>query len=266
LLPLTMKQLRASKKMQDLQPQLQELQKKYAKDRQKLAQEQMKLYKESGVNAAGCAIPMIIQFPIWIALYQAIILALAVNPEALLNLSRYLYSWAVPLAQLPLNNSFLGIDLANPNAILAILVGITMWIQQKMVTPQNQDPAQAQQAQMMLWMMPIIFTFFSLSFPAGLAIYWLVSNIFSIVVQYFVTGWGGLNLNFFRKRSPPGSGGGDSGRDRKLKKRIESESTDSKDNSDSTKEGTNDGKSGDISQNGGGSDQKSSNPFKRFLG
>ena len=90
LMPLTMKQLRSSKKMQDLQPQLQELQKKYAKDRQKLAQEQMKLYKESGVNAAGCAIPMIIQFPIWIALYQAIILTLAVNPEALLNLSRYL--------------------------------------------------------------------------------------------------------------------------------------------------------------------------------
>jgi YidC/Oxa1 family membrane protein insertase len=266
LMPLTMKQLRASKKMQDLQPQLQELQKKYAKDRQKLAQEQMKLYKESGVNAAGCAIPMIIQFPIWIALYQAIILALAVNPEALLNLSRYLYSWAVPLAQLPLNNNFLGMDLAGPNAILAILVGVTMWIQQKMVTPQNQDPAQAQQAQMMLWMMPIIFTFFSLSFPAGLAIYWLVSNIFSIVVQYFVTGWGGLNLNFFRKKSPPGSSGGDGGRDRKLKKRIESESSDSKDNSDSTKEGTSDGKPGDSSQNSGGSDQKSSNPFKRFLG
>jgi YidC/Oxa1 family membrane protein insertase len=68
LLPLTLRQLRATKKMQDLQPQLTELQKKYGKDKQKLAQEQMRLYKESGVNAAGCAIPMLIQFPIWIGL------------------------------------------------------------------------------------------------------------------------------------------------------------------------------------------------------
>ena len=125
LLPLTLRQLRSSKKMQDLQPQLAELQKKYAKDKQKLAQEQMKLYKESGVNAAGCALTMIIQFPIWIALYQSIILALAFNPEALLNLSRYLYSWAVPLAQLPFNPSFLGVNLAVGNPVLAVLVGIT---------------------------------------------------------------------------------------------------------------------------------------------
>ncbi|MDD5701850.1 MAG: membrane protein insertase YidC, partial [Dehalococcoidales bacterium] len=67
LLPLTLKQLRATKAIQSLQPQLMELQKKYGKDRQKMAQEQMRLYKESGVSASGCAIPMLIQFPIWIA-------------------------------------------------------------------------------------------------------------------------------------------------------------------------------------------------------
>ena len=98
LLPLTLKQLRATKKMQDLQPKIAELQRKYAKDKQALAQEQMRLMKESGVSATGCAIPMLIQFPIWIALYQAIILALAAHPESLLNLSRYLYDWALPLA------------------------------------------------------------------------------------------------------------------------------------------------------------------------
>jgi YidC/Oxa1 family membrane protein insertase len=268
LLPLTLRQLRASKKMQDLQPQLAELQKKYAKDRQKLAQEQMKLYKESGVNAAGCAIPMLIQFPIWIALYQSIILTLAVNPEALLNLSRYLYSWAVPLATLPLNNTFLGLNLASGNAVIAIIVGITMWVQQKMVTPTTQDPRTAQQSQMMLWMMPIIFTFFSLSFPSGLALYWVISNIFSIVVQYFVTGWGGLKFTF--RRSPPSGGG--SGRDRKLKKRLEMESnsrkeSDEKTTSDTTqRERLSDGKSGDIGQISGGSDEKGSNPFKRWFG
>jgi YidC/Oxa1 family membrane protein insertase len=230
LLPLTLRHLRSSKKMQDLQPQLAELQKKYAKDKQKLAQEQMKLYKESGVNAAGCALTMIIQFPIWIALYQSIILALAFNPEALLNLSRYLYSWAVPLAQLPFDPYFLGVNLAVGNPVLAILVGITMWVQQKMVTPTNQDPRTAQQSQMMLWMMPLMFTFFSFSFPAGLAIYWLVSNLFSIVVQYLVTGWGGLNLNFI-KNLGRGSKATESGRDRQLKKRLESESESKKENS-----------------------------------
>jgi YidC/Oxa1 family membrane protein insertase len=271
LLPLTLRQLRATKKMQDLQPKLAELQKKYAKDRQKLAQEQMALYKESGVSATGCAIPMLIQFPIWIGLYQAIMLALAINPDALLNLSRYLYSWAIPMANLPLNNYFMGMNLANGNYVLAIIVGISMWVQQKMVTPSNQDPKLAQQSQMMLWMMPIIFTFFSLSFPSGLALYWVISNIFSIVVQYFVTGWGGLNFSGMFRRSPQGPGGGSS-RDKKLKKRLEMESAPSssktlKPGADSNlKEGTSDGKSGDISQNGGGSDQKGSGPTKRWFG
>jgi YidC/Oxa1 family membrane protein insertase len=232
LLPLTLKQLHSSKAMMSLQPKLADIQKKYAKDKQKLAQEQMRLYKESGVNPAGCAVPMLIQFPIWIALYQAIILSLAVNPEALLNLSRYFYSWATPLATLPLNNSFLGLNLASGNAFIAIFVGVSMWIQQKMVTPVSQDPRQAQQSQLMLWMMPIMFTFFSLSFPSGLALYWVISNIFSIVVQYYVTGWGGLTF----RRAPSVSGGSD--RDKKLKQRLAAESSPHKETG-SSKSGAN---------------------------
>lgn len=232
LLPLTLKQLHSSKGMMTMQPKLAELQKKYAKDKQKLAQEQMRLYKESGINPAGCAVPMLIQFPIWIALYQAIILSLAVNPEALLNLSRYFYSWATPLATLPLNNSFLGLNLASGNVVIAILVGVSMWVQQKMVTPVTQDPRQNQQSQLMLWMMPIMFTFFSLSFPAGLSLYWVISNIFSIVVQYYVTGWGGLTF----RRAPSVSGGSE--RDKKLKQRLAAESSSQKDSSTS-KSGTN---------------------------
>jgi YidC/Oxa1 family membrane protein insertase len=265
LLPLTLRQLRATKAMTTLQPKLMDLQKKYGKDKQKLAQEQMALYKESGVSPAGCAIPMLIQFPIWIALYQAIVLALAVSPEALLNLSRYFYSWVLPLASLPLNNHFLGLNLAEGNAILAVIVGITMWVQQKMVTPTTQDPRTAQQSQMMLWMMPIIFTFFSLSFPSGLALYWVISNIFSIVVQYFVTGWGGLSFNFRRGSKESGSD-----RDKKLKKRLAIEEASKKDtatkSSDDAKEGTDDRKSGDIRSDSGGSDQKGSNPIKRWFG
>jgi YidC/Oxa1 family membrane protein insertase len=193
LLPLTLSQLRSAKAMQDLQPRLVEIQKKYAKDKQKLAQEQMRLYRESGVKPAGCAVTMIIQIPVWYALYQSIMLALAVAPEALLNLSRFLYHWPVVYSALPLSRDFIGLDLAQPNLILAILVGATMWLQQKMSTTMTPaDPRQRQQTQMMLWMMPLLFAFFALSFPSGLSLYWVVSSIARIVMQYRVTGWGGL--------------------------------------------------------------------------
>jgi YidC/Oxa1 family membrane protein insertase len=192
MLPLTLSQIRSSKAMQDLQPKLAELQKKFGKDRQKIAQEQMKLYKESGVKPAGCAITMLIQMPVWIALYQAIMLALAVAPEGLLNLSRYLYPWDVVFTVIPLNRSFITMDLAQQNFILAILVGVTMWIQQKMSTTVSTDPRQAQQSQMMLWMMPMMFTLLALSFPSGLSLYWVTSSVVRIVLQYRVTGWGGL--------------------------------------------------------------------------
>jgi hypothetical protein len=76
--------------------------------------------------------------------------------------------------------------------VLAILVGATMWLQQKMSTATSADPGQAQQAKMMLWMMPMMFTFLALSFPSGLSLYWVVNSIVRILMQYRVTGWGGL--------------------------------------------------------------------------
>jgi YidC/Oxa1 family membrane protein insertase len=130
---------------------------------------------------------------VWIALYQAIMLALAVAPEGLLNLSRYLYPWDVVFSVIPLNRSFLTLDLAQPNIILAILVGATMWIQQKMsTTTVSSDPKQAQQSQMMIWMMPMMFGLLALSFPSGLSLYWVTSSVVRIFLQYRVTGWGGL--------------------------------------------------------------------------
>ena len=192
MLPLTSKQIRATKGMQDLQPKLAELQKKYGKDRQKMAQEQMKLYKESGMNPIGCLGPMLIQMPIWIALYQSVMLSLAVAPEGLLNLSRYLYSWPALYSLLPLGNDFLWLNLAESDMFLGILVGGTMWLQQKMAMPVAADPKQRSQGQMMLWMMPIMFAFLALSFPSGLALFWVASSVIRIVMQYYVTGWGAL--------------------------------------------------------------------------
>jgi YidC/Oxa1 family membrane protein insertase len=193
LLPLTLRQLRSSRAMQQLQPKIAELQKKYAKDKQKLAQEQMRLYKESGVSPAGCAVPMLIQFPVWIALYQSIIKALGVTPEDLLGLSRYLWSWPILYSTLPLDSHFLWFDLVSGNLGVAVLVGVTMWLSQKMVTPSVTDPQQKAQGQMMLWMMPLLFGFIAVNLPSGLALYWITSNIISMVMQYFVIGgWGGL--------------------------------------------------------------------------
>jgi YidC/Oxa1 family membrane protein insertase len=193
MLPLTLKQVHASKAMQALQPKLAELQKKYARDKQKLAQEQMRMYKESGVSPAGCLLPLLVQMPVWIALYQAIMRVLAVIPENLLGLSKYLYSWPVVYSTLPLNNEFLGLNLATGNnMLLALLVGGTMWVQQKMVMTPTADPKQQSQASMMLWLMPVMFAFLTLSFPSGLAIYWVASNVIRIGIQYSVTGWGGL--------------------------------------------------------------------------
>ena len=195
--PLTRRQLKSTKALQDMQPKMQDLQKKYGKNQQKLQQEMMKLYKEAGVNPLGCIWPMLIQLPIWIALYQAIMRALATTPENLLDLARRLYSWGLVSEAIPLSSCFLWLDLGQPDPywILAIIVGGTMWVQQKMTTAPSVDPRQQSTARMMTLMMPLMFGFLTLMFPSGLALYWAVSNIIGIVTQYFVTGgWGYLKL------------------------------------------------------------------------
>jgi len=200
--PLTKRQLKSSKAMQDMQPKIQELQKKYGKNKPKLQQEMMKLYKEAGINPLGCLWPMLIQFPIWIALYQSIMSALATTPENLLNLAQRLYSWEIVSQAIPLSSQFLGLDLGQTaleagglGLLLAIIVGGTMWIQQKMTAAPSVDPRQASTQRMMTLMMPLMFGFFTLMFPSGLALYWAVSNIIGIITQYFVTGgWGYLKF------------------------------------------------------------------------
>jgi YidC/Oxa1 family membrane protein insertase len=200
--PLNKRQLNSTKALQEMQPKIQELQKKYGKNQQKLQQELMKLYKEAGVNPLGCIWPMLVQFPIWIALYQAIISALATTPENLLNLAQRLYSWAVVNQAIPLSSHFLGLDLAGQgNIILALIVGGTMWVQQKMTQAPTVDPRQESTSRIMLLVMPLMFGLLSLSFPAGLGLYWAVSNVIGIITQYFVTGgWGYLR---FRSPSQP---------------------------------------------------------------
>lgn len=206
MFPLTMKQLQSSKAMQSLQPKMKELQKKYAKDQQKMNQEVMRLYKEEGVNPLGCAFPMLVQFPIWIALYQSVIQALAYTPENLLGLSKQLYSSEIIRSALPLNHHFLWMDLTSGDIFMAILTFASMWLLQKMSMQPSADPQAQSMNRIMLWVMPLMFGFFSLTLPSGLSLYWVASNIISMVMQYRVTGWGTLTrptLPAFLKRGAP---------------------------------------------------------------
>jgi YidC/Oxa1 family membrane protein insertase len=198
--PLMLPQQRSAKKMQELQPKLQELQKKHGKDREKLSQEQMKLYKEAGVNPMGGCLPMLIQFPIWIGLYQSIMQSLGYQPLQLVNLSQNIYGFLQRIwAEVPLNRYFLGMDLAlTPQQLggltyaLPILVAFTSWWQTKMTTPTSTDGQAAGMSQSMTLMMPLMFGFFSLNFSTWLSFYFIVSNIIGIVTQGFISGWSGL--------------------------------------------------------------------------
>ncbi len=197
--PLTAQQMKGAQSMQDMQKskKWQEIQKKYKDNREKLAQEQMALYKEMGVNPFGSCLPTIIQFPIIIGLYQAIIRALAVAPIQLLDLSTHIYPFINASALIPLNNRFLWMDLSQPERlvifgfgvpVLAILVVITTYMQSKLMTPMSQPGEQgAQMAQAMNLYMPFLMGWLAYSFSSGLALYFVASNLFTIL-QYAAMG------------------------------------------------------------------------------
>ncbi|SVC40428.1 uncharacterized protein METZ01_LOCUS293282, partial [marine metagenome] len=207
MMPLTVKQSKQMKAMSALQPKIKGIQSKYSNDKKRQSQETMKLYKEQGVNPIGCLGPMFIQMPIWIGLYQAIIKTVPSTPESLVGLSTNLYSW-MPMVKdvIPLDSSFLWLNLARPDTlpVLPIMVGVSMFLMQKMTMMPAADDKQASTNKMMLWMMPLMFGFFSMQFPSGLALYWVISNIVGIVIQGFITGWDPLaNLVNFRRTAPP---------------------------------------------------------------
>jgi YidC/Oxa1 family membrane protein insertase len=200
MIPLTVRQTRQMKKMQLIQPKLKAIQDKYkgkkGEDRRKMSSETMGLYKDAGVSPVGCLGPMIIQMPIWIGFYRAILRTMPSTPEGMANLSDLFYAWNPAIASVPFDSHFLGLSLvdlvsaaAMPwNYVLPVLVGASMFLQQKMTTNPSTDPRQKQTNQMMLWMMPIMFGAFTWQFPAGLAVYILFSNVIGVVIQYYVSG------------------------------------------------------------------------------
>lgn len=198
LYPLMSKQTKSAAAMQELQPKMDKLREKYKGEPEKLQEETSKLYKEAGVNPLGGCLPSLVQFPILIGLYQAITRSLATSPMQLIDLSQHLYSpvpkWLSflpdPTRLLPLDSRFAWMDLANPDPfyILPILVVITTWLYQKMMTPPSSSNSQsAQMTSSMTMMMPLLLGWMSLTFPAGLSIYWVVGNVISFF-QYLSMG------------------------------------------------------------------------------
>lgn len=188
--PLTLRQLRATRAMQLMQPRMQELQKKY-KDPKRRQEEMVKLYREAGINPLGCIWPLLVQMPIWIALYQVIRNTLGDTPEQLLSLSRRLYDWDYITASIPLDRNFLFLDLGSSDLVqslpLAIIIAVLTFFQQKLSTartPSRDDRTQSTN-QTLLWMLPLVFGFFTLQVPAGLALYWLVTSLFTIATSYY---------------------------------------------------------------------------------
>ena len=210
LIPLTIKQSRQMKAMSALQPKMKETQAKYPNDRQRQSQETMRLYKEHGVNPLGCLGPMFIQMPIFMGLFLALRRTLPTTPESLADLSRHLYPWPHQISQaVPLDSTFLWLDLAkfssaNPVPfLLPVLVGVSMFVMQKMTAMPAASSQQESTNRTMLWMMPIMFGFFTFQFEAGLALYWIMTNIMGILIQGFITGWGPLT-SLYKAREAKG--------------------------------------------------------------
>lgn len=191
-LPLTLPAQRSAKVQQEIQPELEAIRKKYAKDKEKQTQETMKLYKEKGINPAMGCLPMLLQLPIMFAFYQSIVKALANTPLQMVSLGKFA---SASLSQLvPLGSHFLWLDLGYPDTtfILPILVVATTWIQQKMTAAPSTDSQAASMTQSMQITMPLMFGFITMSLASGLAVYFVISNLVGIVIQYFITGTGGL--------------------------------------------------------------------------
>jgi len=212
--PLTVKQFKATKAMQDLQedPRYKRIQEKYKNDREKLAQEQMKLYQEKGVKPLGSCLPTLIQLPIILGLYQSVTRAMASSPLELFKLEKIIYPRLVSAAELiPLEHQFLWMDLGQPERVtifglsiplLAILVVATTFLQSRLLQPPSSGNDQAaMMSKSMSIYMPILMGFMAYSLASGLAIYFLTSNIFAII-QYAILGRANWNnvLPFLKKK------------------------------------------------------------------
>ena len=190
IFPLTLRQTRSTKRMQDAQPELQKLQKQHKDNKEELNKAVAELYKEKGINPFGCIFPLIVQMPIWFALFRVLREPLVFLPEGS-NIGTFL-SGNPPLfyrmdLQIPPSEAGTLIEKA-PYLVLVLLVVLTALYQQKQITRKNDNPnnPQAKQMQTIGKIMPLFFGFISWTLPAGLVVYFLTGNIFRIGQQSLI--------------------------------------------------------------------------------
>lgn len=169
--PLSQKSFRSMQKLQKIQPHMKRVQEAYKNDKEKLNQEMFRLYKEHKVNPLGGCLPMVIQIPIFFALYKVLLESIELKGAGWIL-------WIKDLAQ------------HDPYYVTPVIMGVTMVIQQ-MMTPKTGDPLQRK----MMMAMPVVFTFMFLTFPSGLVIYWLVNNTLTIIQQWLIYREAGKEAN-----------------------------------------------------------------------
>ncbi len=177
-IPLINKSQKSMKKMQEIQPRMAEVKEKYKKDPQRMQKEMMELYKTHKVNPLGGCMPMLLQIPVFFALYKILLIAIELRSAPFISWIKDLSAPDTLFGHIPSAVPLIGGFAIGP---LPLLMGITMLIQQKM-TPTSMDPAQNK----MMMFMPVIFTFMFLNFASGLVLYWLMNNVFSISQQFYV--------------------------------------------------------------------------------
>jgi len=216
--PFMSSQIKATKKMADLKPHLDILKQKHKDDKKAFAEAQMALYKEHGVNPAGGCLPALIQIPVFIALYQAIINILPGAGGNIDTINSLLY---FPQFKLPtaLDPNFFGINLGvKPSQfgnygifllLIPLLTAVLTFIQSKMTLPKpvkhypSDSPKEGKEKEgmaesmgqvqsQMVYLMPIMIGYFAYQFPVGLAVYWNTYTILGIIQQHKISGWGGL--------------------------------------------------------------------------
>jgi YidC/Oxa1 family membrane protein insertase len=163
------------KDMQRMQPKLEALKKKYANDKDRLNREMMTLYRTEGINPLGGCLPILLQIPVFFALYQVLLNAIELRHAPFML---WVNDLSAPEDLFTLGLA--GFDL--PIRLLPLIMGITMVLQQKL-TPSTMDKAQQQ----IMMIMPVMFTFLFWGFPSGLVLYWLVNNVISIAQQWWIT-------------------------------------------------------------------------------
>lgn len=230
LAPLQIVQLRNAKAMQRIQPLVAELRQKHGSDKQALSQATMELYREHQVNPAMGCLPTLLQFPVLIGLFYALLhLGDAPNgyPKAIVWAKTFcqghpVHAWSQWFSQCYavknaagtpdqiwhlFHANFLwlshGLGRPDPLYILPILAGVTQWIQSRMMLTKSSDPQQQMMNQMMNFM-PLMIVVFATNYASGLSLYWVTSTLIGIAIQYRITGWGMLPI----LGNPGGSAGG----------------------------------------------------------